>query len=159
MRWIIVKIITKIATYFSNILIRKRKQYLPFEAYSKLPEKSLGRTFYRYLKQEKIRFKPNLIRHDLKHILLGYEMKMPDELKINAFLLGNRYYNPLGIVYMCICLLLVPEILPDLKKDFRRGRTAKSLKSIDLGKYLSADVEQIRQQLQISTTKTFTSWK
>jgi ubiquinone biosynthesis protein Coq4 len=154
MRWTIVKIITKIATDLSNILIRKRKQYLPFEEYAKLPKNSLGRNFYNYLKAEKIAFKPNLIRHDLKHILLGYEMKMPDELKINAFLLGNRYYNPLGITYLFICVLIVPEIIPELKKAYQRGRTAVSLKSVDLGKYLSNDLQKIRYQLNISPLKT-----
>ena len=150
MRWTIVNVLTKIATDLSNILIRQRKQYLPFEQYGKLPKNSLCHSFYKYLKKEGISFKPNLIRHDLKHILLGYEMKMPDELRIHAFQLGNRYHNPIGITYLIVCSILVPEILPNLKSDFKRGRRAKPMKNIDLGQFLSIDVVQLRHQLNIS---------
>lgn len=150
MRWTIVKSITKIAPDLSNILIRKRPQYLSFEEYGNLPKGSLGNTFYKYLKKENISFKPNLIRHDLKHILRGYEMKMPDELRIHAFQMGNRYYNPMGITCLLLCCCIVPEIIPTLKKDFKRGRIAKRLKGIDLGKYLGYPFVDLQQHFRVA---------
>jgi len=140
MRWRIVKWLTIKATDFSNILLRKRNWKYSETDYRKMPENSLGNKLIQYMDQNNIPFKPNLVRHDLKHIILGYGMNMPDELRIHSFLIGNRCYNPMAIAYLIICVCIVPEIIPTLKKDFKSGRKSKCLREINLENYLKEDL-------------------
>ncbi len=149
-RWKIVNWLTIKVTNFSNFLLRSRNWKYTAEDFKLMPKHSLGKNLYDYLKKNNISYKPNLIRHDIKHILLGYEMKMPDELKIHAFLIGNRSYNAFGILYLIICTLFVPEIIPDLKKEFIRGRSAQCLKKIDLQKLVHHDINNVRKILIIN---------
>ena len=93
-----------------------------------MSEESLGFKLHTYLLKTNLTYKPNLIRHDLKHILLNYEMKMPDELKIHAFLIGNKSYNLMGIFYLFICIVIVPEIIPVLIKEYKRGQKVTCFK-------------------------------
>ena len=151
MRWKLVTWITLFATSLSHILVRKREQYYHFYEYSKMSAGSLGKSYYEYLKTHKIPYKPNLIRHDLKHVLLGYEMNMSDELRIHAFLLGNRSYNPMAITYLIICAAIVPETITKLRKDFKRGRQSTCLKKINLQAYVHQNLFKCRQHFKISS--------
>ena len=140
MRWKLVKWLTIKATDFSNWLLRKRNWKYTADDYRNMPENSAGKRLIEYMDANQIPFKPNLVRHDLKHILLGYQMNMPDELRIHAFLIGNRCYNPMAMAYLFICVAIVPEILPTLWKDFKRGRKSVCLKNIPLENYIQSDL-------------------
>lgn len=149
MRWRIVIWITIQATRLSGTLIRKREQIYEFEEFSTMPMGSLGRTYYETLIFEELTFQPNLIRHDLKHVLLDYSMAIKDELKIHAFLIGNQSYNPLAILYLLLCLTIVPEMIPALRHDFKRGKKTPSLRMINLNDWLLKDMKECRHQLKI----------
>lgn len=131
-RWKLAQWITLKATDFSDWLLRKRRWRYAASDYQNMPDGSLGKELITYMNQNNIPFKANLVRHDLKHILLGYEMRMPDELRIHAFLVGNRSYNLVAIAYLLVCISIVPESIRLLKKDFQRGRKAICLKRINL---------------------------
>lgn len=148
-RWKLVKWLTIKATDLSDWLLQKRNWKLTAADYRSMPENSVGKKLIQYMDSEKIPFKPNLVRHDLKHILLGYKMNMPDELRIHAFLIGNRCYNPMAICYLIICVLIVPEILSQLKKDFKRGQNALCLKHTNLENYIREDLNESRSKLNI----------
>ena len=149
MRWKLVEWLTIQATNLSNVLLSSRNWKYTMNDFHNMPKNSLGYGLYEYLNKTNLTFKPNLIRHDIKHILLNYEMKMPDELKIHAFLIGNKNYNSMGIVYLIICVLIVPEIIPTLKKEYLRGKKAVCLKDIDLQQYIKMDKNLVRKSLLI----------
>lgn len=150
MRWKFVTWLTVKATAMSDWLLRNRNWRYTADDYRRMPENSMGKKLICYMDQHRIPFKPNLVRHDLKHILLGYEMRMPDELRIHAFLFGNRCYNAMGIIYLAICMLFVPEVTPCLWQDYKRGRKAIPLKKIDLSNFVEQDVDWCRQTWNIS---------
>jgi len=149
MRWKFVTWLTVQATNLSNIILKSRRWNFDLKDFETMPECSLGYQLQLYLKRNFIEFKPNLIRHDIKHILLGYEMKMPDELKIHAFLLGNKSYNSLGMIYLLVCILIVPEIIPKLVSENKRGKNADCLHAIILQDYLTQDINSLRQKFNI----------
>ncbi len=151
MRWKIVIWITLIATNLSHILLRKRKQHYTFEDYANMPQNSLGKTYHTWLNEAQLSFKPNLVRHDLKHVLLEYRTEMSDELRITAFLIGNRCYNPLSIAYLGLCLCIVPEAIKWLYNDFKRGRKSTCLKYVVLQDYVKMNLIACRKQLNISS--------
>jgi len=145
MRWKLVNWLTVKATDLSDFLLRKRKWNYSLQDYQNMPENSLGKSLSDYMEKHSIPFKSNLVRHDLKHIVLGYEMDMPDELRIHSFLLGNRCYNPMAIAYLLICVMIVPEVIPTLKKDFKRGRRAKCLRNINLENFIKEDLTKCQK--------------
>lgn len=145
MRWKFVKWLTVKATDMCNFLLRKRNWKHSLADYRNMPTDSLGNNLADYMEKNNIRFKQNLDRHDLKHIVLGYEMNMPDELRIHSFLLGNRCYNLMSMAYLFICVAVVPEIIPTLRKDFKRGRKAKKMREINLENYLESDLKECQK--------------
>ena len=149
MRWKLITWLTVQATNLSNILLSSRDWNYDMHDLAKMPSDSLGHGLYAYLNKANLSFKPNLIRHDIKHILLNYEMKMPDELKIHAFLIGNKNYNFMGIIYLMVCVVIVPEILPSLRKEYQRGKNAVCLKQVNLLQYVAMNTETVRQSLLI----------
>lgn len=149
MRWKLIEWLTIQATNLSNILLSSRNWEYSINDFNKMPKNSLGYGLYDYLNKTNLSFKSNLIRHDIKHILLNYEMKMPDELKIHAFLIGNKSYNIMGIIYLVICICIVPEIIPTLIKEYKRGKKAICLKNINLQHYVMIDVDLVRKSLLI----------
>lgn len=144
MRWKLVTWLTIQATNMSDWLLRKRKWIWTETDYRNLEKGTIGKELITYMDENKIPFKPNLVRHDLKHIVLGYRMNMPDELRIHAFLIGNRCYNPLAVIYLLLCVSIVPEIIPTLKKDFLRGRKTVCLRSIQLEDHITHNLKQFQ---------------
>ena len=149
-RWKFVSWLTVNATNLSGLLLRDRKWNYSFSDFARMPPNSLGGTYYRKMLENNIPYNPKLIRHDMKHILLGYEMKMPDELRIHAFQMGNGSYNTLATTYIAICLLIVPEAVAFLRDDYRRGQKVPCLKNVSLEKYLNIDLIECRSKLNIS---------
>lgn len=148
-RWKIIEKLTLIATKMSSWVLKDRSWNYSFDEFGRMPKNSLGKRFYDYMKKNRIPYKPNLIRHDMKHILLGYEMAMPDEMHLHTYLIGNRSWNVLGTVYLAICLMIVPEYLPRLKRDYWRGKLSIRLKQVDLRNFLHKDLNECRTALKI----------
>lgn len=141
--------LTIVATEMSSWILSDRDWNYKLSDFKLMPPNSLGRRYYEYMSLNKISYKPNLIRHDIKHILLSYEMKMPDEMRLHTYLMGNRSFNFLGTIYLAVCLILVPEQLAVIKSDYRKGKLSKRLKGIDLRPYLMLDLNYCRRQLNI----------
>ncbi len=149
MRWKLITWLTIKATELSNLVLKQIVWPYQFEAYQHMSQNSLGYKYQAYLKRHKIEYKPNLIKHDMKHIILGYDMKMPGELEIVAFLIGNKSYNKIGVIYLLICLLIVPEYSLKLVKHYKRGKAAKCLKHYRIDSFVEADLNKTREFLNI----------
>ena len=149
-RWQFINWLSVKATNLSNLLLQERTWQYNMDDCSKMKTNSLGHSLFKYLDENNFTFEPNLIRHDMKHILLNYEMKIEDELRLHAFLIGNKSYNLMGIVYLLTCLLIVPEMIMKLKKDYKKGKTATTLKHIQLQNYATYDLTTLRQKLNIT---------
>ena len=148
-RWQFLEWFTLKSTSLSSYLLKDRPWKYSLKDCSKMAENSLGYHLYKYLNDNNIDFNPNLIRHDMKHILLGYEMKIKDELRIHTFLIGNKNYNILGNIYFLICIMIVPKIVPSLKKDYLRGKQSLQLKNIDLQNYANHDLKKLQKKFRI----------
>ncbi|MFD1551060.1 hypothetical protein [Putridiphycobacter roseus] len=149
MRWKIVEWLTIQATNLSDFLLRNRSWKYQYSDYVDLPKNTIGYHYYAYLRKNKLTYKPNLIKHDIKHILLGYGMKMPGEMEIVAFLIGNKSYNKVGVLYLFTCLLIVPEYLPQLVQHYKRGKNATCLREINLEDIIDKDLTTVRIALNI----------
>lgn len=59
------------------------------EQLDKLEEGTLGKEIAKCLKQNNLTLVPNYESHDLKHSLLKFEMTPLDEIRMQAFMIGN----------------------------------------------------------------------
>lgn len=107
---------------------------------------TLGRGVADILARHNLQLIPHYESHDLKHVLLGYDMTPEDELKLKAFMLGNGDYSITCIGFLGLALL-TPELWPDLAKHFRQGRRTMPVRHWSLPKYATQQVEQLRNQI------------
>ncbi|MBK6527444.1 MAG: hypothetical protein IPG07_18955 [Crocinitomicaceae bacterium] len=149
LRWQLVAWLTIKATDFSHWLLRNRKWNLSAADYRNMPVNSTGKKLVTYMDSVQIKFNPCLVKHDLKHILSGYQMITPHELRIQAFLLGNRCTNAMSVIYLALCTAIVPEYISQLLKDFHRGRRAICLKKLNLEALAMLDLTECQQNLRI----------
>ncbi len=149
MRWKFVTWLTIQATELSGLVLRERDWPYDLSDYGKMKKGSLGFKYYQCINSKKIEYKAKLIKHDMKHLILGYDMTIKDELNIVAFLLGNKSANKVSIFYLLICLLIVPEYIPKLTKHYKRGKAAQRLKNYNLSVFVEQDLIIIRDKLNI----------
>jgi len=149
-RWQFINWLSLKANNLSDSLLQDRFWEYSLDDYSELNKDTLGYSLYIYLDENNLTFKSKLIRHDMKHILLNYEMKIEDELRLHAFLIGNKSYNLLGIIYLTTCTLFVHEMIIKLKTDYKKGKSAKRLKHVQLPNFATSNLNELRDSLNIT---------
>ncbi|MFK8039406.1 MAG: hypothetical protein AB8B74_14020 [Crocinitomicaceae bacterium] len=148
-RWKIVTWLTIQATEISDFVLKNRSWPFSLKDYEQMASSSLGYQYHNCISNKTIEYKPNLVKHDLKHIILGYDMTIQNELNIVAFLIGNKSANKVSILYLIVCLFFVPEYTLKLRKHFLRGKTTKRIKDFDLTLFVKQDLDAIRSQLNL----------
>ena len=90
------RIITQ-SFYLSVWLINKiagTKQAVQKETIlNNLSEGTIGKEIANCLKQHDLNLVPYFESHDLKHVLLNYKMTALDEIRLQAFMLGNGNWS------------------------------------------------------------------
>jgi ubiquinone biosynthesis protein Coq4 len=92
-------------------------------------------------------FLPNYEAHDAFHTLLEYETDVHGELRLQAFMLGNRSASVAGRGLFVVGLLLMPELWPQLQRDYKRGRQSAQLGAWSVPALLAHDIRSLRAQL------------
>lgn len=123
----IFKSIVGAAPWLAANLLRPRKWIYNMEDYKNMSEGSLGRAIYEVLIANNLTFIPNGERHDIGHVLLGYEMTVLDEWRMQMFLLGNGKRKFFTIALATAGTLLLPELWFLGKQAFQKGKKRFSI--------------------------------
>ncbi len=115
-----------------------------------LPAGSLGAETAAFLDQRRFDFLPKYETHDIIHTLLGYDTTTTGELRLQAFMLGNRSASLAGQVLFVLGALLLPELWRQLVQDFQRGRRADRLSALNLTVVLHEPCDTLRTDLRLS---------
>jgi len=150
LRWKVVTWLTIQATELSGFVLLERNWRYEISDYQHMEVGSLGHKYYHLIASGQIEYKANLIKHDMKHIILGYDMTIKNELNIVAFLLGNKSANKISTIYLMTCLLLVPDYFLKLKKHYSRGKKAHRIRNYNLSDFVELNLKTIRKTLNIS---------
>jgi ubiquinone biosynthesis protein Coq4 len=87
--------------------------------------------------------------HDAVHTILSYKTTTAGELKLQAFMWGNKSSSYAGRVLFLIGLLMLPELWPELKMDYERGKkAAERIEEWDLATLVHKDINLLRLQLE-----------
>src|SRR5688572_24526813 len=87
-----------------------------------LPEGTLGNDIAKCLEKNGLRLVPNYESHDLKHVLLDFKMTPVDEIRMQAFMLGNGNYTLPSFAIFIFGVLFLPDLWTTFFKDFKNGR-------------------------------------
>jgi len=92
-------------------------------------------------------FLTNYEAHDAFHTLLNYDTNVVGELRLQAFMVGNRSASVAGRVLLGLGSLLVPDLWPQLRCDFMRGRQSECVRHWHVPSLLAQTIEQLQARI------------
>ncbi|UTN03648.1 hypothetical protein L0669_20255 [Flavobacterium bizetiae] len=106
---------------------------------------TVGREVAEMLDNKKYRLIPKFENHDLKHIILDYEMTMKDEIRMQAYLIGNG-----NLTFPCLIFfslgVFYPVIWKDLLKEYQTGKASKSIHFLTLDNCRELQLKDIKSE-------------
>jgi ubiquinone biosynthesis protein Coq4 len=83
---------------------------------------TLGNDLYHFLRSRNLPLLKHYARHDLKHVLLGYDSTEEGEACLQSFMLGNGRVSFPVLATVSFSLLTMPVHWSKMKKAFLAGR-------------------------------------
>ncbi|PKV76418.1 hypothetical protein [Pontibacter ramchanderi] len=127
--------------HFSNIERYQKK----VDKLQELEKGTLGKDIAECLSKNKLRLVPGYESHDLKHVLLDYKMNPVDEIRMQAFMIGNGNVSILSLAIFLYGFLLLPNKWRTFYKDFKSGLASQPIKHWQIdqyAKYCTADLRK-----------------
>lgn len=114
---------------------------------SELPEGTLGKDIADCLDRNGLRLVRGFESHDLKHVLLDSKMNPLDEIRLQAFMLGNGNYSVASFAIFIFGAFFLPDLWITFIKDFRAGRRTMPIKNWTVENYAHCQTETLREVL------------
>ena len=133
----------KVIEFFNNMEPYKRKA----EMLSSMPEGTLGKAIADCLKDNNLRLVPGYESHDLKHVVLDYKMTPVDEIRMQAFMLGNGNYTLPCFIILIFGIILLPGKCSQFLKDFNRGKQAIPIASWTIEQYADKRIAGLQAEI------------
>jgi len=108
-----------------------------------LEKGTVGREVAEMLYKKGYRLIPKFENHDLKHIVLDYEMTMQDEIKMQAYLVGNGNTTFPCLIFLSLGLFY-PRIWGDLASEYRQGKKTNSIHFLTLENCMDKPLTEIK---------------
>lgn len=87
-----------------------------------LPDGAVGKDLVRMLEQHQLQLLPYYVKHDIKHLLLGYGTTGEGEVCLQCFMLGNKHLSIPVIATVLFGLISMPEHWTSFYRAYQRGR-------------------------------------
>jgi len=117
------------------------------EELDKLEEGTLGKEIAKSLRENDLNLVPNYESHDLKHSLLNFEMTPLDEIRIQAFMIGNGNWSIVSLAIFVYGAILLPNEWALFKEDFKEGRKAIPIKDWSIEEFAEKQIEELRESV------------
>lgn len=117
------------------------------KALHQMEEGSLGKDIAIYLEQNNLRLVPGFESHDLKHVLLGFEMTPVDEIRMQAFMLGNGNISLPSILIFLYGFILLPYKWLQFYKDMKAGYMSLPIKNWTIEGCAHLNTQYLRVQV------------
>ncbi|GGB74210.1 hypothetical protein GCM10007424_12660 [Flavobacterium suaedae] len=147
----IARSIIKISFDFSIKIIESLNDMEPYKLkerkLSAMTDGTLGKAISNCLRDNNLSLVPGYESHDLKHVILGYEMTPVDEIRMQAFMLGNRNYTLPCFIILIFGMVLLPSKWSLFFKDFNKGRNAKPIALWSVEEYADKDLSVLQYEV------------
>ncbi|MTH15342.1 hypothetical protein [Flavobacterium sp. LC2016-01] len=106
---------------------------------------TVGREVAEMLDSKQYRLIPKFENHDLKHIILEYEMTMKDEIRMQAYLIGNGNFTFPCLIFFSLGIFY-PTIWKDLLNEYKLGKNTKSIHFLTLDDCMELQLIDIKNE-------------
>ncbi|KUJ61955.1 hypothetical protein AR687_10380 [Flavobacteriaceae bacterium CRH] len=113
----------------------------------KLKNGTLGKQIADCLDNNNWTLVPKYESHDLKHILLNYQMTAEDEIRMQAFMVGNGNYSIPSFAILLFGAILLPDLWLTFYSDFKKGRKSIAISEWTIEKYANRNLTELRLEL------------
>tara|TARA_B110000211_G_C14022845_1_gene528468 strand:- start:369 stop:839 length:471 start_codon:yes stop_codon:yes gene_type:complete len=116
----------------------------------KLENGTVGKAIADSLDNSKMTLIPKYESHDLKHVLLDYNMTEEGEIRLQAFMVGNGNYSITSCGILIFGVVLLPELWSTLLADFKKGKASVPLAEWTIEKYANRNLIELRSEIAYS---------
>ncbi|MGB1032473.1 MAG: hypothetical protein ACPGWM_07650, partial [Flavobacteriales bacterium] len=113
----------------------------------KLDRGTLGKAIANCLDEHDLDLVPMFESHDLKHVLLEYNMTPEGEIRLQAFMIGNGNYSIPSFAIFFFGAFLLPDLWPTFYGDFSKGRNTIPLANWTIENYAQHNLNDLKSQL------------
>jgi len=145
---LILKILNGMLKLHSRVYTNKRVSWgIKREELIACPPKSLGNELGKFLLKENFHSIPMIERHDVFHLLFGFNTQTKDEVAMLCFLVGNGKVTLFTTLSAIGAVLVYPERLPYFIYHFHRGRNALNVSKWDFRPFLNENMKEVRDAI------------
>ena len=134
-------------------LVRRPNEFTYSEDELKsLPVGTLGNDLFVFLKQRNLPLLKHYARHDLKHVLLGYDTTEEGETCLQSFMFGNGRISFPVLATVTYGFITMPEYWSNMKEAFQMGRKGNSIHAWKWNEILKEPTEELRRKIFINSS-------
>ena len=112
-----------------------------------LPPGTLGNDLFVFLKQRNLPLLKHYARHDLKHVLLGYDTTEEGEACLQSFMFGNGRISFPVLATVGYSFLTMPEYWSKMKKAFLQGKKSDPIHVWKWNEVIKEPTEELRKKI------------
>ena len=113
----------------------------------RLPSGSLGNDLYWFLEKRNLPLLKHYTRHDLKHVLLGYDTTDEGEARLQCFMLGNGRISFPVLATVLYALITMPEYWKRMRLSFQQGRQSMSIHNWQWNEVIKEQTRELRNKI------------
>lgn len=110
------------------------------------PKGSLGHDLWLFLDKRQLPLLRHYARHDLKHMLLGYDTTDEGEACLQSFMLGNGRKSIPVLATVSYSSLTMPEHWKKIKQAYKDGKASQPVHNLVWSKIVHEQTINLRQQ-------------
>jgi ubiquinone biosynthesis protein Coq4 len=120
------------------------------EELGQFPLGTLGNDLYLFLQKRNLPLLKHYARHDLKHILLGYDTTDEGEACLQSFMLGNGRISFPVLATVLYSFFTMPEHWGKMRKAFSAGKACTSFHHWKWNELLFQPTQRLRAKIFFS---------
>lgn len=115
-----------------------------------LPDGTLGNDLLLFLKQRNLPLLKHYARHDLKHVLLGYDTTEEGEACLQSFMLGNGRISFPVLATVGYSFFTMPEYWGKMKDAYKQGKKCNSIHDWKWSEIIETSTVELRKKMNKS---------
>ena len=108
---------------------------------------TLGNDLIMFLKQRNLPLLKHYARHDLKHVLLGYDTTEEGEACLQSFMFGNGRISFPVLATVMYSFITMPEYWSKMKEAFLQGKMSTPIHGWKWNELLKEPTEELRRKI------------
>ena len=112
-----------------------------------MQEGTLGKELIIMLDKNKLELLPYYAKHDIKHILLGYDTTDKGEVCLQCFMLGNGHVSFPVLITVLFGIVAVPEHWSSFKAAYKMGKQSNPIENWRWFEILQEPVVALQQKI------------